>query len=163
MRVIRVSRVVWKNWPIIPEQRLDGPFALRLLELKWVAEGGSQAGVAVPAAVPAGGQSRLAWGVAAVTTVLAIALAVLYLNRAPIETTTARLSVLTELGVVRGLVLSPDGRQLAFTDGSQLWIRPLDSLESQALRGTEEAASPFWSPDSRSIGFFTPGFPICLP
>ena len=124
-------------------------------ELKWVDEAGSQAGLAVPAAVPAGGQSRLAWGVAAVTTVLAIALAVLYLNRAPIETTTARLSVLTELGAVRGLVLSPDGRQLAFTDGSRLWIRPLDSLESRALPGTEGAQAPFWSPDGRSIGFFT--------
>ena len=125
-------------------------------ELKWIAEGGSQAGVAVPAGVPARGQSRLAWSVATVTTVLlAVALAVPYLNRAPAETATSRFSVLSEAGVVRGLALSPNGRQLAFTDGRQLWIRSLDSLESRALPGTEGAQAPFWSPDGRSIGFFT--------
>ena len=125
-------------------------------ELKWVAEGGSQAGLAVPAAVPTRVQSRLAWGVAAGTTVLlAMALAVLYLNRAPVQTTTVRFPVLTEGGVECGFALSPDGRQLAFADGGQLWIRPLDSLESRALPGTEEASFPFWSPDSRSLGFFT--------
>ena len=125
-------------------------------ELKWIAEGGSQAGVAVPAGVPTRGQSRLAWSVATVTTVLlAVALAVPYLNRAPAETATSRFSVLAEAGVVRGLALSPNGRQLAFTDGRQLWIRSLDSLESRALPGTEGAQAPFWSPDGRSLGFFT--------
>ena len=125
-------------------------------ELKWVAEGSSQAGVAVPAGVPARGQSRLAWSVATVTTVLlAVALAVPYLNRAPAETATSRFSVLAEAGVVRGLALSPNGRQLAFTVGRQLWIRPLDSLESRALPGTEGAQAPFWPPDGRSIGSFT--------
>ena len=124
-------------------------------ELKWVAEAGSQAGLAVPAAGPPRGQSRLAWGVAAVVTVLAVALAVAYLNRAPAETATSRFSVLAEAGVVRGPALSPNGRQLAFTVGRQLWIRPLDSLESRAIPGTEGAQAPFWSPDGRSIGFFT--------
>ena len=56
------------------------------------------------------------------------------------------------------LTLSPDGRKLAFVadgaDGrSRLWIRNIDSLESRPLAGTEGAASPFWSPDSRFIAF----------
>jgi Tol biopolymer transport system component len=34
-----------------------------------------------------------------------------------------------------------------------LWVRPIDSLESVRLSGTEEAIFPFWSPDSRFIGF----------
>jgi len=61
---------------------------------------------------------------------------------------------------VQGMVaLSPDGRMLAFVatgaDGKDfLYLRPLDSLESRVLPGTEGAAFPFWSPDSRSIGFF---------
>jgi hypothetical protein len=38
-----------------------------------------------------------------------------------------------------------------------LWVRPLDSLASQPLRGTEEARSPFWSPDSRFLAFFAQG------
>ena len=84
-------------------------------ELTWITEGGSVVG---PAVVPRQARSRLAWGVAAVVTVLlAIALAVLYLNRGPAETTTARLSVLTEAERVNGLALSPDGSQLAFADG----------------------------------------------
>jgi WD40 repeat protein len=54
--------------------------------------------------------------------------------------------------------LSPDGRQLVFVasgDGaSRLWLRPLDKTTAQPLAGTEGASYPFWSPDSRSVGFF---------
>jgi eukaryotic-like serine/threonine-protein kinase len=58
------------------------------------------------------------------------------------------------------LAISPDGRMLAFVatgaDGNDLlYLRPLDSLESRAIPGTEGAAFPFWSPDSKSIGFFS--------
>ena len=58
-----------------------------------------------------------------------------------------------------GFALSPDGLRLAYVardaDGkSSLWVRPLDSLQAQPLAGTDGAAFPFWSPDSRSIGFF---------
>jgi Tol biopolymer transport system component len=60
------------------------------------------------------------------------------------------------------LAMSPDGRNLVFianaTDGTRrLWIRPLDSLEARPLAGTDEPASPFWSPDSASIAFFAAG------
>lgn len=55
--------------------------------------------------------------------------------------------------------LSSDGRQLAFVakgDGvSRLWIRTLDSSAARPLPGTEGAMLPFWSPDGRSLGFFT--------
>lgn len=56
------------------------------------------------------------------------------------------------------LAISPDGRLVAFvtTTGGpkQIWIRALDSTESHPLAGTEGASAPFWSPDSRWIGFF---------
>jgi predicted Ser/Thr protein kinase len=60
------------------------------------------------------------------------------------------------------LALSPAGETLAFVatgaDGrDRLWVRPLDSLESRALEGTEDAEFPFWSPDGRSIAFFADG------
>ena len=60
------------------------------------------------------------------------------------------------------IALSPDGRFLAFVANdslgkSLLWVRPLNALTGQALNGTEGAAFPFWSPDSRFIGFFTEG------
>ena len=58
-------------------------------------------------------------------------------------------------------VISPDGHFLAFVgrteDRNQLWLRALDSENAQALGNTEGAMFPFWSPDSRSIGFFANG------
>jgi serine/threonine protein kinase len=58
------------------------------------------------------------------------------------------------------VTVSPDGKQLAFTAIDQngvtkLWVRPLGSNQATAIAGTEDAAGPFWSPDSRSLGFFT--------
>jgi serine/threonine protein kinase len=57
------------------------------------------------------------------------------------------------------LAISPDGRLLAFTatdsDGKvQLWVRPLDSLNTKPLPGTDGATFPFWSPDSHYVAFF---------
>jgi Tol biopolymer transport system component len=57
--------------------------------------------------------------------------------------------------------LSPDGRYIAFVasgDGPQrLWLRALDKTEAQPLPGTEGVDMPFWSADSRSIGFTATG------
>ncbi|HEX9800227.1 MAG TPA: protein kinase [Thermoanaerobaculia bacterium] len=58
--------------------------------------------------------------------------------------------------------ISPDGRHVSFTAStaagrSQIWLRSLDSLATRALPGTEGAGAHFWSPDSRSIGFFAGG------
>jgi len=54
--------------------------------------------------------------------------------------------------------VSPDGRKLVFVGSNerrtQLFLRALDSVNAQALPGTEGATYPFWSPNSRSIGFF---------
>jgi Tol biopolymer transport system component len=36
-------------------------------------------------------------------------------------------------------------------------VRPLDSLSAQRLEGTDDSINPFWSPDSRTIGFFAGG------
>jgi Tol biopolymer transport system component len=66
----------------------------------------------------------------------------------------------------RGFALSPDGRQLVymakFEGGTRLWLRSMESGSAQPLPGTENHVSislgvPFWSPDSRSIGFFADG------
>jgi Tol biopolymer transport system component len=63
---------------------------------------------------------------------------------------------------LKSQAISPDGRQLVFAaaisgQSSSLWLRPLDSLAAHPLAGTEDAVQPFWSPDSRSIGFFAHG------
>jgi Tol biopolymer transport system component/DNA-binding winged helix-turn-helix (wHTH) protein len=58
--------------------------------------------------------------------------------------------------------VSPDGQRLVFEglepDGQRrLWLRPLSSLTAEPVLGSEGAVSLFWSPDSRSIGFFADG------
>jgi serine/threonine protein kinase len=58
------------------------------------------------------------------------------------------------------IAMSPDGKYLAYAPidrhgNSSLLLRSLDSLESREIPGTKSASRPFWSPDSRSIGFFT--------
>ncbi len=56
------------------------------------------------------------------------------------------------------LAISPDGKWLVFgvrsNSASELWVRRLDSPAAQPLDGTQNAQFPFWSPDSKSIGFF---------
>jgi Tol biopolymer transport system component len=60
------------------------------------------------------------------------------------------------------VAVSPDGRTLVFGVQEEerikrLWVRDLDDLEARPLAGTEGALYPFWSPDSRHIGFFAQG------
>jgi serine/threonine protein kinase len=57
-------------------------------------------------------------------------------------------------------VFSPDGSKIAFsataTDGVvRLYVRSLGASQAHLLSGTEGAQYPFWSPDSRWLGFFT--------
>ena len=60
-----------------------------------------------------------------------------------------------------GLAISPDGATVAYVATAEgnngLWIRSLDGTSARLLPGTEGAYSPFWSPDSKSIGFFAEG------
>jgi serine/threonine protein kinase/WD40 repeat protein len=62
---------------------------------------------------------------------------------------------------LHSFAISPDGRLLviaAFANGKQqLWLRPLDALQAQAMPFTEGATFPFWSPDNHWIGFFAQG------
>ncbi len=58
----------------------------------------------------------------------------------------------------RRIAISPDGRQLAFVGvttarRTQLWLRSLDGATSTAVEGSDGAAGPFWSPDSRFVAF----------
>ena len=57
--------------------------------------------------------------------------------------------------------ISPDGKLVAFVavptadKEPMLWVRPLDSFSARPIAETAGAKAPFWSPDSRMIGFHT--------
>jgi serine/threonine-protein kinase len=59
------------------------------------------------------------------------------------------------------LALAPNGRAMAYVglrDGrQQLFVREFDQPDVRLLPGTEGAMEPFFSPDSRWIGFFVVG------
>src|SRR4029079_4130424 len=61
-------------------------------------------------------------------------------------------------------MIAPDGSAVAFIVGlpqsqeaSHLWIRSLSDTRTRMLQGTTGAHLPFWSPDSRRVGFFADG------
>ena len=57
--------------------------------------------------------------------------------------------------------MSPDGRNIVFVAGAQsayqIWLRPVATVAARPIPGTEGGTFPFWSPDSRFIGFFAAG------
>ena len=100
---------------------------------------------------------------------ITVAAGVMYRRPAPAETRSVRLTfsppagvTLADLGTAGPVTISPDGRRLTFvasgSDGKRvLWIRELDSTDAKPLPGTDGAAYPFWSPDSRVVAFFARG------
>jgi len=57
------------------------------------------------------------------------------------------------------VVISPDGTHIAYVGHEPdkpkaIWVRALDGDAPQRLEGTDGAAFPFWSPDSRYLAFF---------
>ncbi len=134
-------------------------------ELRWIAEGGLQVGIAAPGISGVSGGRKLAWALVAalgLLSVVSLPLAIAHLRHAAAAARPLRLSILAPEGMTDsgGLAISPDGRSLAFagtdaTGNAALWLRSLESGEFSRLPGTEDARLPFWSPDSRHIGFFT--------
>jgi serine/threonine protein kinase len=97
--------------------------------------------------------------------VLLVALAAVsffhFRHAAPLLRTLRYTIDLPENSALHSFALSPDGHYLAVATSvkgkRQLWLRPLDGLQSQPMPNTEDARYPFWSPDNRYIGFFAQG------
>ncbi|HSN68071.1 MAG TPA: hypothetical protein VLV48_02435, partial [Thermoanaerobaculia bacterium] len=135
-------------------------------QLRWVAEAGSQAGVPVAVVSRRRSRERLAWGVAAILALALAALGVAAWMRPRVEPIQARFGVFPPKNVTwtsfNSFAISPDGKYLVFFGAElnpegRLYLRKMDSLEIEPLPGTEGGSFPFWSPDSRSFGFFVLG------
>jgi eukaryotic-like serine/threonine-protein kinase len=113
--------------------------------------------------------SKLPWAVAIGATLVAVALAAAIAMSGRTSSSTAA-PLLVEIGPpsdhefivgsnAGAAIISPDGSTVAFIvqtpSGRQLHVRSLATGETRGLPGTSEVHYPFWSPDSRSIGFFS--------
>ena len=131
--------------------------------------------LASPAAGAAAGtprsarRERLSWmataaGLCAAAVLASFALGIIQVRETPAALQVIRFTIQPPAGVpgTGDPKISPDGRQLVFEaavpgQASVLWLRSLESLTARPLPGTEGAQFPFWSPDSRFIGFFAGG------
>jgi Tol biopolymer transport system component len=110
-------------------------------------------------------RSPLPWALVAALALVLAAVSTVHFRETPPEPGVIRFQISPPEGGAfagRSLSLSPDGRRLAFTAPTKngpplLWVRALDSVEALALPNTEEAVFPFWSPDSRSLAFWSAG------
>ena len=116
-------------------------------------------------------RERWAWVAAAAATVAALAIAALaFTGRVGTPPASAAklevLSLLPPAGVrlnySEAPQISPDGRHIAFVASDRdgrvwLYVRSRDKDDARPLPDTDDAMMPFWSPDSRRIGFFSQG------
>ena len=143
-----------------PDERIQSMHDV-LLQLRWIQEGGSRAGIAAPTAARRRGHARLAWAVAGVATVAAATFAVGYMSRTPpkLEPIRFQISGPEEVSRAGSPRVSPDGRYIAYdaidsTGKASLWVRPLGALTAHPIAGADPTRRPFWSPDSRQLAFF---------
>jgi Tol biopolymer transport system component len=157
-----LDRVIVRCLAKVPENRWQSAHDLRL-ELHWVAEHGGLTTTS-PRSV---GRLTARWAAGLVLGVALIALTIVLAarsfgptpgDRGPMRFVVAAPEETTFSTAGKWLDVSPDGRWLVFValrknGQSQLWLRALDSTTARLLPGTEGAGSPFWSPDSRFLGF----------
>jgi len=111
------------------------------------------------------GRDWLSWAIAGAAVLLAaVAFAWPYFRRSPSGEVTEAMRFIIPMPdkalILTPPVISPDGRRIVYRlnteDGKELlWVSSLGSLDApRPLVGTDGGSQPFWSPDSRFVGFF---------
>jgi Tol biopolymer transport system component/predicted Ser/Thr protein kinase len=109
-------------------------------------------------------QSRLSTGIAAVLAFLLAGVSFLYFRKgppAPHVVTRFEYTLPEGQNFTRGgrhvLAISPDGTKLAYVANQQLYLRAMDQIQAQPVRGTnEDPMEPVFSPDSQWLAYFVP-------
>src|SRR5271167_4946273 len=164
-----LDRIVHTCLAKAPEDRFQSVHDLKL-ELSWLAEGGSQTSAPANRAVRRKRREWMGWVAALLLLLLGSIGYLAYLEHGRAPTIAVRSSIeapekqaFSFTGDGGGPpAISPDGTQVVYAAvdsvGKQhLWLRFLNSLTAQLIAGTDDAMFPFWSPDSRRIGFFADG------
>jgi len=147
-----------------PDERWQTAHDVRL-QLEWIRDAGSQAGVPPVKVRHRVTRERAAWTVAALAVLLAALLAIFYVRQSPSPSREIRFTIDSDpdrtLTLLTAIALSPDGQQLAYgaldsTGKPALWLRRLDMFNVVRLEGSEGIAADgvsflAWSQDSRSI------------
>ncbi len=152
-----------------PDQRWQSAHDLKV-QLQTISEMGSQAGVPAVVVGARRHRGRLLIALNAVGWALALAgliATLLYSRRAADERQPVRAEIELpsgaelNFGLAGGVAISPDGHKLAFpakaANSTGLWVRDLETGKAWPVAGADGATFPFWSPDSRLIGFFSSG------
>jgi Tol biopolymer transport system component len=145
-----------------PKQRIPDMATMRL-----ALEGAFETAAAPPARTVPAHQSRqpLVWASATIAAVsLAVAALALWTRPAPMQRTSARLTIPLPAGaeLTSYPAVTPDGRTVAYVakqgaEDSQLYLRDLDSFDARAVAGASGARQPFFSPDGKWVAFFAQG------
>jgi serine/threonine-protein kinase len=155
-----------------PKQRLQAIGEARIAIEETLTEAPDRGAVREPAlqpALPFAWRRALPWTLAAISTVVLLALIMGIALRGPRPPArpVARMLVALPpgdrlaLGSTPVVALSPDGSRLVYvanhSGSTQLYVRAIDRFEATPIPGTEGAESPFFSPDGQSVGFFAQG------
>jgi Tol biopolymer transport system component len=151
-----------------PDERVQTAHDTRL-QLGWIADGGSGSGArAVATTAPRRRGRAVAFSVlGGVAAALAVFAVVTLLRGAAPAPAQMHLSLLAPENATFDdeecqVVISPDGSKILFAASdsvglTQLWVRDLAAFHAEPLAGTQQASTPFWSPNSQAIGFFAAG------
>lgn len=144
-----------------PEERWQSAFDLRL-EIEAIGGDGGRGEGKGTAAKSVRGPAWLPWTIAALA-ILAALVSALFFPRKEASPVAIYSSLVAPAGTTFQIegdlgtppALAPDGSALVFGAGDELWYRSLQDGSERVLSGAKGAIFPFWSPDSRSIGFFS--------
>jgi Tol biopolymer transport system component len=144
-----------------PEERFQTAHDVKL-QLRWISESGSQAGVAAPVVAHRRHREWLVW---ALTAALLLGLlsgwALWWRGRG--EPQPAMFLQASLPFTAQDIALSPNGHTLAaagyleLANRNVIWIYDVGSRHADNIAGTEGASFPFWSADGRNVAFFAEG------